>query len=92
VAYFALSGALAALGQPDLIEIASAVGGVASYVVIMLGYSTIYQGTVKFTLWRSGMESIELEGLLALDQVKAEGAPSSAVGEGLADALNVGSF
>jgi uncharacterized membrane protein YjgN (DUF898 family) len=92
VAFFALSSAIAALGRPELVEIVSAAGGVASYVVIMLGYSTIYQGTVKFTLWRSGMESIELRGLAALDQVKAEGAPSSAVGEGLADALNVGSF
>ena len=36
------------------------------------------------------MESIALEGIAALDGVKAEGAPSSAVGEGLADALNVG--
>jgi hypothetical protein len=38
------------------------------------------------------MESIELEGASALDAVKAEGGPSSAVGEGLADALNVGGF
>jgi hypothetical protein len=36
------------------------------------------------------MESILLEGVAALDAVRAEGGPSSAVGEGLADALNVG--
>jgi hypothetical protein len=58
----------------------------------MLGFSTIYQGTVKLTLWRCGVESIALEGAAALDRVKAEGTPSSAVGEGLADALNVGGF
>ncbi len=45
---------------------------------------------MKLALWRSGMESLELDGLAVLDQVKADGAPSSAVGEGLADALNVG--
>ena len=73
-------------------DVVNAIIGIASYVASMLGYSTIYQGTVKFTLWRSGMESIELEGADALDRVKAAGTPSSAVGEGLADALNVGGF
>ena len=58
----------------------------------MLGYSVIYQGTVRLTYWQGGMESIQLEGVAALDAVKAEGSPSSAVGEGLADALNVGGF
>ena len=69
-----------------------AVIGIVSYVTVMLGYSAIYQGTVKLTFWRAGMESIALEGIAALDGVKAEGAPSSAVGEGLADALNMGGF
>jgi hypothetical protein len=58
----------------------------------MLGYSAIYQGTVKLTLWRSGVDTMALDGAAALDGVKAEGAASSAVGEGLADALNVGGF
>jgi uncharacterized membrane protein YjgN (DUF898 family) len=90
IAYYALNAALAAAGRPDLVEAASAAGGVVSYVVVMLGYSAIYQGTVKLTFWQGGMESILLEGVAALDAVKAEGGPSSAVGEGLADALNVG--
>jgi hypothetical protein len=38
------------------------------------------------------MESLELTGLSALEKVKATGRPSSAIGEGLADALNVGSY
>jgi uncharacterized membrane protein YjgN (DUF898 family) len=65
---------------------------VIGYVVIALGYSTIYQGTVKLSLWRLGAESLELSGLAALDHVKATGKASSALGEGLADALNVGGF
>ena len=92
IGFLTLGAVLAGLGRTDLAEIANAAGGVVSYVVMMLGYSTIYQGTVKFTLWRSGMESIELRGLAALDGVTAEGSASSAVGEGLADALNVGGF
>ena len=60
--------------------------------MIMLGYSAIYQGTVKLALWRGGVESIELAGLAALDARQGRGRPSSAVGEGLADALNMGGF
>jgi uncharacterized membrane protein YjgN (DUF898 family) len=91
VLYASLSVILASITQnPDAAEIFGAVAAVALYVVMMLGFSTIYQGTVKLTLWRGGVESAEIEGVTALDQVKAEGTPSSAVGEGLADALNVG--
>jgi uncharacterized membrane protein YjgN (DUF898 family) len=73
-------------------EIVTAIGGFIAYIVMMLGYSAIYQGTVKFALWRCGVESITLENASVLDAVTTEGAPSSAVGEGLADALNVGGF
>ena len=61
-----------------------------SYVVVALGYSTIYRATVKLSLWQLGMESLQLSGLDALARVQATGSPSSALGEGLADALNVG--
>ena len=80
------------LNQSELTEIVWAGAAILFYVIVMLGYSTIYQATVKLSLWRYGAESCELQGLAALDQVKAAGAPSSAVGEGLADALNVGGF
>jgi hypothetical protein len=56
----------------------------------MLGYSTIYQVVVRQRLWRLSFETAELSGLQALDSVKADGAASSAFGEGLADALDVG--
>ena len=48
--------------------------------------------TVLLSLWQLGMESLQLSALSALDRVKAGGAPSSALGEGLADALNVGGY
>ncbi|TMJ01427.1 MAG: DUF898 domain-containing protein [Alphaproteobacteria bacterium] len=73
--------------RAELIATAILIG---TYVVIALAYSTIYQAAVKFRLWKAGFESVELSGLEALDNVKAVGAASSAVGEGLADALNVG--
>src|SRR5215216_2672119 len=78
------------IGNGDLAEIGGIVGGVVSYVVLMLGYSTVYQVTVKLRLWRLSFETAELSGLKALADVKASGVPSSAFGEGLADALDVG--
>jgi hypothetical protein len=47
---------------------------------------------VLLSLWQLGMESLQLSGLSALERVKATGRPSSALGEGLADALNVGGY
>lgn len=92
MALYTAAQVLGALQITAASDIVSAVIGIVSYVAVMLGYSAIYQGTVRLTLWRTAVESIALEGAEALDQVKAEGTPSSAVGEGLADALNVGGF
>ena len=71
------------------VEVGVAVG-IVGYVMVMLGYSTIYQATVKLRSWRVAFESLELSGLQVLDRVQARGGPSSGFGEGLADALNVG--
>lgn len=73
-------------------EILATLFALAGYVVAALGYSTIYRATVLLSLWQLGMESLQLTGLSALEKVKATGRPSSAIGEGLADALNVGSY
>jgi len=62
------------------------------YVIVALGYSAIYRATVKLSLWQLGAESMQLSGLAALDKVKSTGGPSSALGEGLADALNIGGY
>ena len=78
------------LGKGVLTELLSTVLLIGSYVIVALAYSTIYQATVRLRLWKAGFESIELSDLDVLDRVNAAGAASSAVGEGLADALNVG--
>ena len=107
VAYASLfSVAMAIIGTVALLvtDIVTGIGADASgqiattlvlligYVVTALGFSTIYRATVLFSLWQLGMESLQLSGLSALEKVKASGRPSSAFGEGLADALNVGSY
>ena len=73
-------------------EIAATLAALIGYVIAALGYSTIYRATVLLSLWQLGMESLQLSGLSAIEDVKATGQPSSAIGEGLADALNVGSY
>jgi len=87
----AMTGLLALwLGKGVLTELISTALLIGSYVIIALAYSTIYQATVRLRLWKAGFESIELSSLEVLERVNASGAAGSAIGEGLADALNVG--
>jgi uncharacterized membrane protein YjgN (DUF898 family) len=71
-------------------EIATTIAGLAAYVAVALGYSTIYQATVRLGLWRCVVESLEISNVAVLERVSAAGEPASPVGEGLADALSVG--
>jgi uncharacterized membrane protein YjgN (DUF898 family) len=64
----------------------------AGYLLLALAYSTIYQATVRLPLWRLAFDTLDIEGLAALDEVGAAGQAASAVGEGLADALHVGGY
>jgi len=77
-------------GSSPSSEIAATLTLLVGYVIAALGFSTVYRATVLLSLWQLGMESLQLSGLSALDRVKATGRPSSALGEGLADALNIG--
>jgi len=86
-------GTAFSIGRVDTADqIATILALLAGYVVTALGFSTIYRATVLLSLWQLGMESLQLSGLSALETVKARGRPSSALGEGLADALNVGGY
>jgi len=90
-AALALTGAFQIwLGKGTIAELLTTAILIGTYVIVALAYSTIYQATVRFRLWKYSFESIELSGLEVLDGVSAAGMPGSAVGEGLADALNVG--
>ena len=71
-------------------QVAAGVISILMYVVVMLGSSTVYQVIVAAGLWRLGAETAQLTSEAALDGVRATGTASSALGEGLADALGVG--
>ena len=73
-----------------LSEIIATAALLVTYLVAALGYSTIYQATVRLGLWRSVVESLDIAGGAALERVRAACEASSPIGEGLADALNVG--
>jgi uncharacterized membrane protein YjgN (DUF898 family) len=73
-------------------EIATAILGVVIYVAFALGYATIYQVKVRLGLWRAVANSTGLSNPATLETISSVGAPASPVGEGLADALNVGGF
>jgi uncharacterized membrane protein YjgN (DUF898 family) len=90
IALAILGGLSLWLGKGVVAELMTTIILIGSYVIVALAYSVIYQATVKLRLWKYGFESIELERLEVLDGVKAAAAAGSAVGEGLADALNVG--
>jgi hypothetical protein len=72
--------------------IVGAISGIVVYVIYILGISTIYQVVIKMRLWQVAIESILISGIAALDHVQADAATSSAVGEGLADALGTGAI
>jgi len=73
-------------------EIIVAISAVVLYVMFALGYAAIYQVKVRLGLWRAIVNSTGLSNPAALETISSVGAPASAVGEGLADALNVGGF
>jgi uncharacterized membrane protein YjgN (DUF898 family) len=86
-------GTAFSIGRVDSADqIATILALLTGYVVTALGFSTIYRATVLLSLWQLSMESLQLSGLSVLETVKARGRPSSALGEGLADALNVGGY
>jgi uncharacterized membrane protein YjgN (DUF898 family) len=72
--------------------IAGGIFGVVVYVAFALGYATIYQVKVRLGLWRAIANSAGLSNPATLETISSVGAPASPVGEGLADALNVGGF
>ena len=76
----------------DAGEMIAAISGVALYVIFALGYAAIYQVKVKLGIWRTVANSTGLSNPATLETISSVGAPASAVGEGLADALNVGGF
>ena len=65
--------------------------GVLFYAVFALGLSVMHQVLITFGLWRAAAQSAEISDAPILDTVEAKAGLSSALGEGLVDALGFGS-
>jgi uncharacterized membrane protein YjgN (DUF898 family) len=65
--------------------------GVLFYAAFALAVSVIHQVLISFALWRAAAQSAEISNAPTLDSVEAKAGFSSALGEGLVDALGFGS-
>jgi uncharacterized membrane protein YjgN (DUF898 family) len=65
--------------------------GVLFYAAFALGISVMHQVLITFGLWRAAAQSAEISDAPILDTVEAKAGLSSALGEGLVDALGFGS-
>jgi uncharacterized membrane protein YjgN (DUF898 family) len=72
----------------------SAIGAIAvaiAYIAIAFSAWIVYQVTVRLGIWRIMVDSVEIAGFDAVERVQADlTLPSSALGEGLVDALGAG--
>jgi len=89
---FSVAGIVRLAHNATLTQVVIGALSILLYVVMMMGSSIIYQVIVAAGLWRLGADTAALTGEAALDGVRATGSASSALGEGLADALGVGSI
>ena len=63
-----------------------------AYLGLLIGWGVIQRYFLGRGLWAAAVGSVTVANLSVADHVAAVGAPASAVGEGLADALDVGAF
>jgi uncharacterized membrane protein YjgN (DUF898 family) len=65
--------------------------GILLYAAFALGLSVMHQVLITFGLWRAAAKSAEISDAPVLETVQAKAGFSSALGEGLVDALGFGS-
>jgi hypothetical protein len=73
-------------------EIGGAAGLVLIYLVTFLAIGVVQRFYLQHELWRAVAQSLRLDNLDSAANVVAEGVPAGALGEGLADSLDVAGF
>jgi len=77
--------------SPQTMQTITIAGVACIYFLLAVGGWIIYQMTIKLRIWRVAVESAAVAQFDAIELVRADASlPSSAVGEGLADALGAG--
>ncbi|RFB75037.1 DUF898 family protein [Methylovirgula sp. 4M-Z18] len=83
----------ASAGAPQWRAIAAIYAGmVVFYVPFLLALGVLQRYFLQYGFWRRFVASISVDNLQAADHVKAMGSAASALGEGLADGLDVAGF
>lgn len=62
------------------------------YLAVILGYGVIQRYFLTYGLWRTYVRSLTIQGVDTLENIAALGTPASALGEGLADSLDIGAM
>jgi uncharacterized membrane protein YjgN (DUF898 family) len=86
----AVVGIVSPLHNASVTQVVIGAVGILIYVAMAMGGSVVKQVIVVAGLWRIGVETADVTDAQVLDGVRATGTASSAIGEGLADALGVG--
>ena len=88
---YAARGALqgSAAGGPGAVGLGLMV---LAYLGFLAGFRAVKRRYLHLVLWGAMASSVSVHGLGALDEVVARGRPAGSLGEGLADALDVGGF
>jgi uncharacterized membrane protein YjgN (DUF898 family) len=73
-------------------EIGGAAGLLLIYLVTFLAVGVVQRFYLQHELWRAVAQSLRLDNLASTANVVAEGVPVGALGEGLADSLDVAGF
>src|SRR5262249_19213293 len=75
----------------DSMPAIAAVASFVAYVALALIIWIVYQVTVRLRIWRAMVDSVVITGFEAVERVRADlTRPTSALGEGLVDALGAG--
>lgn len=77
----------------DIVVTGLVIAGLAvAYAIPLIGYYIIYQVIVWMGFWQVAAESVSMDNVQVLGSVRAAQEESSALGEGIADALDFGGF
>ncbi|OJY05272.1 MAG: hypothetical protein BGP04_07615 [Rhizobiales bacterium 62-17] len=87
-----LSETSARMKSPGIFHIAVLVVAVILYLLILMSFGVVQRFFTMHELWRIIVESLTVENVASLEGVIQRGDATSALGEGLADSLDVGGF
>lgn len=87
-----MSEASAGMKSFSIAHIAVLVAGVIFYLLVLMSFGIVQRFFGMHELWRTIVGSLTVEGVSSLDGVIQRGDAASALGEGLADSLDVGGF